>query len=92
MFCGMITTDPVLQKFRAALIEFYGDRIERIVLDGSRARGDARPDSDYDIALFLKGPVDTWQVLDHIVDMQLAIREATDADMHTIPLSAECWA
>ena len=50
----MATVNPVLTKFRAALDKLYGDRIERIVLYGSRARGDARPDSDYDVAVFLK--------------------------------------
>jgi uncharacterized protein len=34
--------DPVLKKFRAAVTEIYGDRVERVVLFGSRARGDAR--------------------------------------------------
>ena len=48
------TDDPVLTRFRAALDAAYGDRIERVVLFGSRARGDARPDSDYDVAIFLK--------------------------------------
>jgi predicted nucleotidyltransferase len=48
--------DPVLQRFRAAVAEVYGDRIERVVLYGSRARGDAREDSDYDIAVFIKDP------------------------------------
>jgi uncharacterized protein len=33
-----------------------GERIERVVLFGSRARGDAREDSDYDIAVFIKNP------------------------------------
>jgi predicted nucleotidyltransferase len=46
--------DPVLARFRAAVTEIYGDRVERVVLFGSRARGDARPDADYDIAVFLK--------------------------------------
>ena len=46
--------DPIMRRFRAALDEAYGDRIERVVLFGSRARGDARPDSDYDVAVFLK--------------------------------------
>ena len=48
------TDDPVLTRFRAALDAAYGDRIERVVLFGSRARGDHRPDSDYDVAVFLK--------------------------------------
>jgi hypothetical protein len=46
--------DPILTRFRAALDETYGERLERVVLFGSHARGDARPDSDYDIAVFLK--------------------------------------
>ncbi len=45
--------DPILNRFHAAVREAYGDRLERVVLYGSRARGDARPDSDYDIAVFL---------------------------------------
>jgi hypothetical protein len=31
--------DPILKRFRAALDEIYGDRLERVVLYGSRARG-----------------------------------------------------
>jgi uncharacterized protein len=46
--------DPVLSRFRSAVAEVYGERVERMVLFGSRARGDAKPDSDYDIAVFLK--------------------------------------
>jgi predicted nucleotidyltransferase len=51
-----ISGDPVLSRFRAALAETYGGRLERAVLFGSRARGDARPDSDYDVALFIHEP------------------------------------
>lgn len=46
--------DPVLTRFRSALDAAYGDRLARVVLFGSRARGDHRPDSDYDVAVFLK--------------------------------------
>ena len=46
--------DGVLVRFRAAVGEIYGDRLERVVLFGSRARGDAKPDSDYDIAVFIE--------------------------------------
>ena len=34
--------DPILKRFRATLDALYGDRIERVVLYGSRARGDAQ--------------------------------------------------
>jgi uncharacterized protein len=34
--------DPILKRFRAAPDALYGDRIERVVLYGSRARGDAQ--------------------------------------------------
>ena len=36
----------------------YGDRLERVVLYGSRARGDAREDFDYDVAVFLRNMPD----------------------------------
>jgi hypothetical protein len=35
-------SDPILKRFRAPLATLYGDRIERVVLYGSRARGDAQ--------------------------------------------------
>ena len=46
--------DPVLTRFRATVTEIYGERVERVVLFGSRARGDAKPDSDYDVAVFIR--------------------------------------
>lgn len=56
---SQISNDPVLGRFRAALAKTYGDRLERAVLFGSRARGDFRPDSDYDVAVFIRDP-DAW--------------------------------
>jgi len=47
-------TDPVLQRFRTALEAISGEHLERIVLFGSRARGEASAESDYDVAVFLK--------------------------------------
>ena len=51
---GTKAIDPILTLYRRKLDEIYGDRLERVVLFGSRARGDARVNSDYDVAVFLK--------------------------------------
>ena len=61
--------DPVLIRFRAALDAAYGDRIERVVLFGSRARGDARPDSDYDVAVFLRDIGGVGEEIKRLVDL-----------------------
>ena len=87
----MTTPDPVLKRFRGELDKLYGPRIERVVLYGSRARGDARPDSDYDILLFLEGLDDCWAEVRRIVDIQLDIRAETDADIRTMVYPAGEW-
>ena len=87
----MTTVDPILQQFRAALTELYGDRIERVVLFGSRARGDATPDSDTDVALFLEDLSDAWQEIDRLTELQVAMFDATGADIHTMPFGAGRW-
>ena len=48
-----ITQDHILGRFHAAVAETYGDRLERVVLFGSRARGDFTAESDYDVAVFI---------------------------------------
>jgi predicted nucleotidyltransferase len=78
----------ILTKFRAALQELYGDRIERIVLYGSRARGDARLDSDYDVAVFLKDMPDRWEAIDRIVEIEGDILDETGAVINALPFSA----
>jgi len=82
------TDDPVLTRFRAAVREAYGDRLERIVLYGSRARGDHRPDSDYDIAVFIKDPGDLWDELGVLSRITTDILMETDADISAKPLPA----
>src|SRR5271156_2137170 len=61
--------DPILERFRASLREIYGNRLERAVLFGSRARGDAGPDSDYDIAGFLRDMGDRFAEMDRLADL-----------------------
>lgn len=49
-----IAADPVLRRAKAGLQAIYGPRLTGVVLYGSRARGDHRPDSDYDLLVLIK--------------------------------------
>ncbi len=68
---GSPIDDPVLRRFKLALDQIYGDRIDRIVLFGSRARGEAEADADYDIAVFLKTLPDRWREFNRLADLRV---------------------
>lgn len=89
----MVTTaldDPILKRFHAAVREAYGDRLERVVLYGSRARGDARPDSDYDIAVFLYGIYTSNYAAEcyRLADLATEILYDTGEVVHAMPFRA----
>ena len=48
---------PILDELREALAAHYGERLSKLVLFGSQARGDAEEDSDIDVLVVLKGEV-----------------------------------
>jgi predicted nucleotidyltransferase len=83
--------DPILRRYRAALDQIYGERIERVVLYGSRARGDAYKESDYDVALFLHGMSDRWQELDRLADLSTKIVEEDGPLIHAMPFAAGAY-
>ncbi|NYZ10934.1 nucleotidyltransferase domain-containing protein [Azospirillum sp. RWY-5-1] len=87
----MDMTDPILPKLRAALDRAYGDRIERVVLFGSRARGDARPESDYDVAVFLKDLDDRWAELERLGAISSDLMDETGAFLHAMPYRAGAY-
>ncbi len=84
--------DPVLKRFRATLGELYGARLARAVLYGSRARGDAAPDSDYDVAVFLRDMPDRWAEMDRLADLSAALLEETGEFIHAMAYPAEAYA
>jgi uncharacterized protein len=83
-----VINDPILKRFRAALDEVYGDRIERVVLFGSRARGDATTDSDYDVAVFLRDMSDRFAEMNRLADLSTGILDETGEFIHAMPYRA----
>ena len=80
--------NPTLAKFRAALAEMYGPRLERVVLYGSQARGDAEAESDYDVAVFLKDLTDRMRESNRIAFAASDILSETGMVIHAMPFPA----
>jgi predicted nucleotidyltransferase len=86
-----LLADPVLIRFRAALDALYGERLERVVLFGSGARGDGQTDSDYDIAVFLRDRVDLLEESRALAELETDVLFDTGAVITTIPLPAGAY-
>ena len=78
----------ILKGFRAALNEIYGDRLERVVLFGSRARGDADEESDYDIAVFLRDLSNQQAEMNRLADLATDVLCAGGPFIHAMPYPA----
>jgi predicted nucleotidyltransferase len=86
---GQTRDDPVIQRFREVLSKVYGDRVERAVLYGSRARGDARQDSDYDVAVFFRDDFDFGRELFKLADIGTALLGETGSLVSALPFRSE---
>jgi predicted nucleotidyltransferase len=86
-----ITADPVLVRFRRQLEEIYGDRLERVVLYGSRARGEASAESDYDLAVFIRDLDDRWAELRRLGELGSEILFGTGEFIHALPYAAGAY-
>ena len=86
-----VTQDPVLDRFRTAVTETYGDRLERVILFGSRARGDFKPDSDYDVAVFLRDIGGIWDEVRRLADITTSILIDTGAVISAKPFRADSY-
>ena len=76
---------PFPQRLWAALEALYGRRPAKPVLFGSRARGDADPDSDFDVMVVLHGPLDDELERARYVDVAAELSLAYDT-VNTPPI------
>ena len=54
----------ILKSLHEGLTRLLGDHLEAILLYGSQARGDARPDSDIDVLVVLRGAFSYFEMID----------------------------
>jgi len=83
--------DAVVRRPQSALIAIYGDRLERAVLFGSRVRGEARADSDYDVAVFLRDFHGLWEEAGPLAEAATEILLDTGAVLNAIPFPAGAY-
>ena len=83
--------DPVLTRFRGAVTEIYGERVERVVLYGSRARGEHRPESDYDLAVFLRDMPERAKEMARLAELETDILYDTGAVINALPFPADAY-
>lgn len=74
----------ILSELRERFVELYGDRLVKIVLFGSQARGDASPGSDIDVLAVLKGEVRPSEELERTGDAIAALSLKYDVLLSTI--------
>lgn len=63
----------ILTELRERFAELYGDRLVKLVLFGSQARGDATLGSDIDVMAVLKGEVRPGEELERTGDLVAAL-------------------
>jgi hypothetical protein len=66
--------DPVVESFRRALVEVYGPALDRVVLFGSRARGDANAESD-----------SLWAEWDRLADLRVRFLDEGGPFIEAVP-------
>jgi uncharacterized protein len=73
----------LLGEIRQRLLAAHGRRLHAVVLYGSEARGEARPDSDIDVLVLLERPIDYARDLrthiDALYDLVLALERFISA-------------
>ncbi|MFB1489878.1 MULTISPECIES: nucleotidyltransferase domain-containing protein [unclassified Thiocapsa] len=81
--------NPVTQALQQSLAQRLGPHLRGIWLFGSRARGDARETSDYDVLILVDE--NTQAIRDSILDVQVDILDHHDALVATIVRTEDEW-
>lgn len=84
--------DSILREYRRRLEGIYGPRLLRLVVFGSRARGDSDPDSDIDVLIVLSGPLDDWAETQRTSKVTSQVSIEFDTDIARMFATAEDWA
>lgn len=81
--------DPVVQEFAAELRQQLGPHVQQMLLFGSRARGDAGDDSDYDMLVVVDQRTPELRAM--ILEIESRLMDRYGALVATVLRSEEEW-
>ncbi len=81
----------ILAELKQRLTAIYGERLVRLVLFGSQARGDATPESDIDTLVVLRGPVNAGEEIRRTSSCGAALSLKHDVLISCVFVSADSF-
>jgi predicted nucleotidyltransferase len=85
------STQRVVGELRQRLSLLYGERLVRLVLFGSRARGDAEPDSDIDVMVVLRGDVSPGEEIERAGGVTAGLSLENDVVISSVYVSEDSF-
>lgn len=82
--------EPLVTRFRERVLAALADHVERIVLFGSRARGDEHAESDWDFAVFFDRPP-TKRDQRVLSDLTSELWEEFDVETQSLAFPSQTW-
>jgi len=79
----------ILEDFKKEILNLYGNKLKKIILYGSYARGEENEDSDIDLAIVIKGEIRPFKELDRMSEITYDIELKYDILLSLYPISEE---
>jgi predicted nucleotidyltransferase len=83
--------NDILKKFKRALVARYADRLIKVVVYGSYARGTASAESDLDLVLVFRDAARPSQEIDQIADLLAEFNLEYGVLISVVPVSLEAF-
>ena len=83
--------EKLLNQIKDRLRDAHGERLQGIILYGSEARGDAEPDSDIDLMVLLRGPIELWNDIRTNVHALYDLQLEVIRPIHAMPVDIEAF-
>jgi len=89
MTTTLTSITSILNELKQELKELYGDRLVKLILFGSHARGEAHHDSDIDLLIVLKNNISQFQEIRNMSELRVRMLLEHDELVSIIPMSEE---